>query len=608
MESRGSTESVEKVNSPNRKKNMNNTEKKRGKNRHLLVRVGISVFTVFILLIVLLGFLLVHTSRNSFFSGQQDSLRAQLLKVQSTISEYQVFMWLTRYWDHYTEEISKPIKLGDLSGIKSSPADEGLSDEELRKALEKYSEDERLAFAKMYTVSLAYLVRENIAQSGDRFLLMDIRKGREGVVYINLPEREYVTELMGEVHLEVLGDEELIEQMRASSPNKHEVFFNDRRDDEGGYLYVSCTPIFCDGEARYAAVMIHEWTAYHDQMMQSTLWMLGLLAAVLGIFGALLLLLISAATVGPVKRLRYGVRRYTKEKSRELLQEDMKSIEKQDEFGELAIDITEMAEEIDRYMDENIRLAGEREAAAAELQIASRVQRDQLPAAYPESPYFTLQAMIRPAREVGGDFYDYFLLDNTHLLLLIADVSDKGMNAAFFMATSKAMIKASAMKTRDPVQIVTEAEKMLTENNPSGLFVTTWLAVIDLETGHVDSCNAGHDYPAIRRKGRYEIEKTPHGPAVAFLPGVPHVGYSFDLEPGDRLFLYTDGVIEALSAEKERFGVSRLEQSLNALPGEETAEGTIRAVISAVDFFAGNTPQFDDITMLCFTYQGAGGQ
>ena len=342
-------------------------------------------------------------------------------------------------------------------------------------------------------------------------------------------------------------------------------------------------------------------------MIQSTLWMLGLLAAVLGIFGALLLLLISAATVGPVKRLRYGVRRYTKEKSCELLQEDMKAITKEDEFGELAVDITEMAEEIDRYMDENIRLAGEREAAAAELQIASRVQADQLPASYPESPYFTLQALIRPAKEVGGDFYDFCLLDETHLLLLIADVSDKGMNAAFFMAISKAMIKASAMKTQDPVQIITEAEQMLTENNPGGMFVTTWLAVIDLETGHVDSCNAGHDYPAIRRNGRYEIEKTPHGPAVSFLPGVPHVGYSFDLEPGDRLFLYTDGVIEALGAEKERFGVSRLEETLNALPEEETAEGTIQAVIAAVDGFAGDTPQFDDITMLCFTYQGARG-
>ncbi len=591
--------------------NMNNVNgnsiRKRRKNRRLLVRVGITVFVVFSLLIVLLGFLIVHTASSSFFSGQQDTLRAQLMKARSTISDYRVFEWVAEFWDNYTDEMAQPTDMLDLAKIMNSPMEEANTKEEAIRILEGYNEEEQMTLARLYTASLAYLVKEDISQSGDLFILMDIREGKEETVYFGLPEDEYVTEMMGEVHPEVLGDDQLIERMRASSPNEQEVFFSDRKDDEGNYLYVACTPIFCKGEARYAAVQVHVWTAYHDQMIQSTLWMLGLLAAVLGIFGALLLLLISAATVGPVKRLRYGVRRYTKEKSCELLQEDMKAITKEDEFGELAVDITEMAEEIDRYMDENIRLAGEREAAAAELQIASRVQADQLPASYPESPYFTLQALIRPAKEVGGDFYDFCLLDETHLLLLIADVSDKGMNAAFFMAISKAMIKASAMKTQDPVQIITEAEQMLTENNPGGMFVTTWLAVIDLETGHVDSCNAGHDYPAIRRNGRYEIEKTPHGPAVSFLPGVPHVGYSFDLEPGDRLFLYTDGVIEALGAEKERFGVSRLEETLNALPEEETAEGTIQAVIAAVDGFAGDTPQFDDITMLCFTYQGARG-
>ena len=583
------------------------TKRRRRKNRRLLVRVGITVFVVFSLLIVLLGFLIVHTASSSFFSGQQDTLRAQLMKARSTISDYRVFEWVAEFWDNYTDEMAQPTDMTDLANIKNSPMEEANTKEEAIRILEGYNEEEQMSLARMYTAGLAYLVKEDISQSGDLFILMDIREGKEATVYFGLPEYEYVTEMMGEVHPEVLGDDQLIERMRASSPNKQEVFFSDRKDDEGNYLYVACTPIFCKGEARYAAVQVHVWTAYHDQMIQSTLWKLGLLAAVLGIFGALLLLLISAATVGPVKRLRYGVRRYTKEKSCELLQEDMKAITKEDEFGELAVDITEMAEEIDRYMDENIRLAGEREAAAAELQIASRVQADQLPASYPESPYFTLQALIRPAKEVGGDFYDFCLLDETHLLLLIADVSDKGMNAAFFMAISKAMIKASAMKTQDPVQIITEAEQMLTENNPGEMFVTTWLAVIDLETGHVDSCNAGHDYPAIRRNGRYEIEKTPHGPAVSFLPGVPHVGYSFDLEPGDRLFLYTDGVIEALGAEKERFGVSRLEETLNALPEEETAEGTIQAVIAAVDSFAGDTPQFDDITMLCFTYQGARG-
>ena len=178
------------------------------------------------------------------------------------------------------------------------------------------------------------------------------------------------------------------------------------------------------------------------------------------------------------------------------------------------------------------------------------------------------------------------------------------MNAAFFMGIAKAMIKSWAMKTKDPVEIITEAEKMLSDNNPDGLFVTAWLAVIDLATGHVDVCNAGHDHPLIRKDGEYTVEKTEHGPAMAFLPGVPHVGSSFDLAPGDRIFLYTDGILEAADSNKERFGVTRLLTTLNEAPAEATDEELIDCVRTAVDDFAGDAPQFDDITMLSFTFIG----
>ncbi len=576
---------------------------KKKKTGHLMVRVGTTIFLIFALLTILFGVFLVHISRDYFFTGQQDSLKAQLKQLQEIINEYPYIEWLTECWEKYPEEMRKEITEEEREFVAITSFDPNLDERPDIKEVEKYSFKEQMAIAKMTSLDIAFQMMVAMAQTGDRCYLMDISEGREGKVYLDLPPVYSPMEMLGEEYPELLVGEDLWDKLRSYTPKTNEIVFVDHKSEDGNYLYQGYAAVFYQNKVRFVVVLVHEWTEDHKQMIQSILWTVGIQAAILGIFGALLVLLISTAAVGPVKRLRYGVKRYTKEKSFDMLREDLSIIKQKDEFGELVGDITDMAEEIDRYMDENIRLAREREAAAAELQIASRVQKEQLPSGYPDNPCFTLRAFIRPAKEVGGDFYDFFLPDENHLVILIADVSDKGMNAAFFMAISKAMIKANAMKTLDPAKIVTGAEQMLTENNPGGMFVTLWLGVVDLTTGHVEACNAGHDYPAIRKNGVFETNKTPHGPAVSFLPGIPHIGYSFDLEPGDRIFLYTDGVVEALGKNEERFGVSRLCDTLNSSTEGEDDQQTIDKMIAAVDAFAGDTPQFDDITMLCFTYR-----
>ncbi len=165
-----------------------------------------------------------------------------------------------------------------------------------------------------------------------------------------------------------------------------------------------------------------------------------------------------------------------------------------------------------------------------------------------------------------------------------------------FLLFCKAIVNISL------IQSVQELEKD-SETRAGGLFVTVWLGVIDLETGHVDACNAGHDYPVIRKQGQYSVEKAPHGPAMAFLPGVPHVGTEFNLEPGDRIILYTDGVVEVVNKDKERFQVTRLLDSLNSAAADASDEEMIENVKNAVDSFAGETPQFDDMTMMSFTWR-----
>ena len=580
---------------------------KRIKNRRLLVQVGLMFLAVFSVLLVCLGFLLVRHARESFLSGLQDTMRGEMRQIQGMIADKELFDWMTEYWEKYPQEIKSMEDIGELEVIYDSPYITNMGDLKEGAKIEDLDKEDlsyRLAVARVCTDALVSEMMVATSMSKNYSMLLDFRKDRRGTVYLRIPFENTPLEGIGMQMPELFVDEEVDELLSSNTHGKNEQYFTDYVDEDGNNVYIGYAPIYSHGEPRFVLVYFHDWTENHKEQLERTLWMLASIFVILVIGGALLLLFISWATVGPVKRLRYGVRKYAKEKKPEELQTDMAVVRNRNELGELAGDISEMAEEIDSYMRENIRLAGEREAAAAELSIAARVQHGQLPAEYPDSPYFTLRAFIRTAREVGGDFYDYFLLDDTHLLILIADVSDKGMNAAFFMGIAKAMIKSWAMKTKDPVEIITEAEKMLSDNNPDGLFVTAWLAVIDLATGHVDVCNAGHDHPLIRKDGEYTVEKTEHGPAMAFLPGVPHVGSSFDLAPGDRIFLYTDGILEAADSNKERFGVTRLLTTLNEAPAEATDEELIDCVRTAVDDFAGDAPQFDDITMLSFTFIG----
>ncbi len=278
------------------------------------------------------------------------------------------------------------------------------------------------------------------------------------------------------------------------------------------------------------------------------------------------------------------------------------------ELRVLAESIDKMEEDTLKNMDEIAQMSRESERLETELSLASDIQKGILPKGdiISERKEFDVAAIMHPAREVGGDFYDFFMLDDTHLVLLIADVSDKGMGAAFFMAISKTILKARTVMGGSAVDIITFVEEKLSETNDAGMFVTAWLGIVDLTTGEVDVCNAGHEFPAILQKSvdeKYRIEKTEHGPAICFLPGMGHVPYHFRLEPGDRIFLYTDGVTEAKALSGERFGNDRLLEALNKDCTTKDEE-LIARVKAHVDSFVGEAAQYDDITLVSFTYLG----
>ena len=242
-----------------------------------------------------------------------------------------------------------------------------------------------------------------------------------------------------------------------------------------------------------------------------------------------------------------------------------------------------------------------------ELDLATRIQSAMLPGVFPPFPDRTemdIFAIMDPAKEVGGDFYDFFLLDENRLGLVMADVSGKGVPAALFMMASKILVKNFAMAGLTPGQILEKANNQICANNPEQMFVTMWLGILDLTTGRITAANAGHEYPVIRQPGgEFTLYKDYHSFAVGGMEGMRYKEYELQLEPGGSLFLYTDGVPEATDAQNTMFGTQRLLNALNVQP-DAPLEAILQNVRGAVDRFVGDAEQFDDMTMMCVAYHG----
>ena len=236
-----------------------------------------------------------------------------------------------------------------------------------------------------------------------------------------------------------------------------------------------------------------------------------------------------------------------------------------------------------------------------ELNVETESEADMLPRifpAFPERREFEIYASMTPAKEVGGDFYDFFLVDNDHLALVIADVSGKGVPAALFMVIAKTLLKNAVQMGLSPKAALEKVNNQLCENNEAEMFVTVWLGVYEISSGKLTAANAGHEYPAIRRAGEeFELFQDPHGFVLAGMENARYREYELEIGPGDTLFVYTDGVAEATDAANGLYGTDRMLEALNEDRGL-APEGLLGRVKADIDRFVGAAPQFDDITML----------
>ena len=287
------------------------------------------------------------------------------------------------------------------------------------------------------------------------------------------------------------------------------------------------------------------------------------------------------------------------ERINHILQKCQKYIYFTSEVGELARSYKEMATELDDYVKNLTEATAKQQKIHTELSIATTIQRAALSKPI-EVEGFDNYAIMRPALEVGGDFYDNFFIDDEHLALLIADVSGKGVPAALFMMVSKIVLKHNLQHGLSPAEALNSANNELAEHNVHDMFVTCICGILNIKTGKLVYANAGHEKPFIRHKdGEFKTADVKSGFVLAGMPGYKYQNFEVQLQPGDTIFTYTDGIPEATNEKDEEFGMERLQKVLNDAK-DDSVRLMCRKVRMAVKEFSGKAPQFDDITMLSF--------
>ena len=278
----------------------------------------------------------------------------------------------------------------------------------------------------------------------------------------------------------------------------------------------------------------------------------------------------------------------------------------ENELGELSREIQSMQIRIVEGTESLRNMTAEKERISTELDLASKIQKGMLPGIFPPFPErkeFDLFASMTPARDVGGDFYDFFLIDEDHLALVMADVSGKGVPGALFMMVSQTILKNNAMIGKSVGEILAMTNDVICASNKMEMFVTVWMGILEISTGKIRAANAGHEYPALMKDGCFRLYRDRHSFVIGGMEGMRYREYELQLQKGEKLFLYTDGLPEATNAGAEMFGTGRMIEALNANAGLSPRE-ILSGMKNAVDVFVGDAEPFDDLTMLCLEYIG----
>ena len=371
-----------------------------------------------------------------------------------------------------------------------------------------------------------------------------------------------------------------------------------------GYNTSAMQPIKVGSDTLLLGVEV-PMTIIQDALLHYLLWAIFITIVVISLGILLYVYYLTRNVIRPINTISKEARAFIQDGK--LQSRSLSGIKTGDEIQNLAEGFIKMQDDINNYVENITKITSERERLSAELDVAKHIQASMLPCifpAFPERNEFDIYASMTPAKEVGGDFYDFFLVDDDHLALVIADVSGKGVPAALFMMISKMLIKNAAQNFLSPKKILETANNQLCENNEEQMFVTVWLGIMEISTGKIICSNAGHEYPAIYRKNEnFSLLQDKHGFVLAGMENVRYREYEIQLNPGDVLYVYTDGVAEATDKHEKMYGTDRMISALNQCACKTPLE-LDTFVRKDIDQFVNGAEQFDDITMLCIRYFG----
>ena len=308
----------------------------------------------------------------------------------------------------------------------------------------------------------------------------------------------------------------------------------------------------------------------------------------------------------PLIRLKKDAEKYTSESTMDHIADPIDSgIKTSDELQDLSDSIYLLEKRVSESQEALKQEAEEKGRLKESLSIATEIQHGVLPSEFPKNDIYDLFAMMQSAKEVGGDFYDFFYVGDDRLVLVIGDVSDKGIPAALFMMTTKTLLKAKAASGADPAEILETVNRTLCDVNPAGMFVTVWIGIVDLKSGRMKAANGGHEYPILYRKGQdFRIFREPHGMVLGAVETSTYDNYEVQLSKGDRIFVYSDGATDAIRPDKSQYGLDRLLATVRECGKDRDAKGLVDGVLAALEEFSKDAYQFDDITLLSLTYHG----
>ena len=360
-------------------------------------------------------------------------------------------------------------------------------------------------------------------------------------------------------------------------------------------------------EHQLMLVIARDITKVQNEIVYRIIQFGSMLLLFLCVLAVLCLLTIQFVALRPLKKIQESINLYRVTKDNEAVRKTLREVKSDNELGILSDDVAAMADEIDAYTERIETITSERERIDVELSLASRIQQAMLPKIIPadaERKDYEICASMTPAKEVGGDFYDFFLIDDTHLCILIADVSGKGIPASLYMMASRISLSHHIKTGKQPAEVFDAVNRAICERNPEEMFLTAWIGILDLSTGKLTAANAGHENPLLMQPDKpYIVFKDIHNFVLGGMADVKYRGYEIEMKPGSRLFLYTDGLTEAANDRDEMFGMTRILKELNSTRNEPPKE-VLDHMKKTVDQFAEGREPFDDLTMISLVYNG----